>query len=98
MDKELEGVLERYLVMERDHHVSWDMLWAFFPSGTQVVYHCDITDDEILGIATETTYGDDQQGPRFLQIQIQMLDYNCNTWSSYQTSGRIGLFDGERGF
>lgn len=45
--------------MERDYYVLWDMFWVFFFLGIQVVYYCDIIDDEILGIVIEIIYGDD---------------------------------------
>jgi hypothetical protein len=94
MDKELEDVVKKYSAMERGHHVSWDMLWAFFPTGTEIVYHCAVTDEKVLGIVTKATYG----GGESFKITIKMWDYNCSTWSTYLTSRPIFQFDGECGF
>jgi hypothetical protein len=94
MDKELEDVVKKYSAMESGHHMSWDMLWAFFTTGTEIVYHCAVTDEKVLGIVTKATYG----GGESFKITIKMWDYNCSTWSTYLTSRPIFQFDGECGF
>jgi hypothetical protein len=98
MDKELEDVVKKYSAMERGHHVSWDMLWAFFPTGTEIVYDCAVTDEKVLGVIMRTTYDVHSQRGRVFSIKIKTWDYNCSTWSTYTTSRLIFQFDGECGF
>jgi len=94
MDKELENVLKWYAIMERGHHVLWDLLWAFFPVGTKVVYQCAITDEKLLGIVIGVVYKSNQHG-HFFKVEIEMWDYNYSTWKAYKISQSISQFYGD---
>jgi len=89
LDTSCQEVSDRYEAMKKEGRVSWDMLWAFFPSDTKVVYRCAITREEICGIAESTKYSfcEPDGVPGFI-VGLKGWDYNCQTWKPYSNLRR----------
>ncbi|KAJ7532282.1 hypothetical protein O6H91_14G080900 [Diphasiastrum complanatum] len=56
LEMEYKDTLVHYKRMQREGTTSWEMLWTFFTSGQKVLYHCDMSDEQVCGIVEEAQY------------------------------------------
>lgn len=97
MDQEFETIQLMYDAMKMEQCVSWDMLWAFLPPRTTVVYLDEVTDEKVCGEVIRTDYRATQQGVKFV-VKVTKWDYNCKTWSQYTNNVSVPAFVGDRAF
>ena len=98
LDASLQEVSGRYEAMKSEGCVSWDMLWAFYPPGTEVEYRCDATGGKLCGKVRETSYLFKCGVPGQFQIVIEMWNYNCQTWQPCTVHRSIYEYAGGRNF
>lgn len=79
MDAEFEKIAARYATQRMQGRVSWELLWAFFSSGETIVYHCNVTEEEVLGEVISTSYTLNDGDKLVFRITLGMWDYDCKT-------------------
>lgn len=73
--------------MKTEIRVASDMLWAFFPAGTEMAYRCHTTDEELCGVAETTNYS-----AFTFTVGVKIWDHNCQAWESYSIRREISEF------
>jgi hypothetical protein len=99
VDASIQEIMGRYKAMKNEGCVSWDMLWAFFPPGTEVEYRCKTTGVRLCGkVLQSIKYMFHCNKPPQFVVSIGMWDYNCQSWQLHTIQREINTYVGGLGF
>lgn len=98
LEKEYRNVMVAVGQCKRkEWQVTWDMLWAFLPSGKKVVYGCDHS-QECLYAVVSTNYFRFRDESRAFILELDIWEFDGRSYRKCQISREIPEYKGERPF
>lgn len=98
MEKEYRDVPIRVQRMREEKRVAWDVLWAFLPRGSTVVYSCDHS-RELLHAVVSANYYEFVMGQGWLfLLELDIWEFDGVSYKKCEIRRQIRKYEGERSF
>ncbi|KAJ7554199.1 hypothetical protein O6H91_06G130400 [Diphasiastrum complanatum] len=97
LEMEYKDTLVHYERMQREGTTSWEMLWAFLTPGQKVLYHCNMSGEQVCAIVHGLWYHKDMTGKN-LHVELDVMDYNGQSYRKCMIERTIPEFKNERPF
>jgi DNA polymerase III delta prime subunit len=99
LEKEYKDTQTQYERMTKEGTTSWAMLWAFLAPGEKVYYHCQFSGQQVCGIVRlRHYYKHYQTGTKRLSVELDVMDYNGQSYRACNVTREILEFQNERSF